>query len=117
MNNVFRKYVVPLLVLILGGFIIRLQYDLLAASIANPLVIITQALIMFGFGISISTSKRRRNESWLKKIIISFFLMFFIFWDLGYIVLPQLKAFFNFLGFSGFVVHCFYVYLGASFFD
>ncbi len=117
MNHVFRKYIYPLLILILGGLLIRLESEFLSASLSNDLVIITQALVMFGFGISLNYSKRKRNESWLTKICISFLLVFFILWDLGYVVLPQLKAFFNILGFYGFVVHCFYVYLGYSFFD
>lgn len=105
------------MILILGGLLVRLEASFLSGSIANTLVIITRALVMFGFGISLNTAKRRRNESWLKKIFVSFFLIFFIFWDLGYVVLPQLKVFFNFLGIEGFVLNCFYVYLGASFFD
>lgn len=116
-STFFRRYGLPLIILVLGGFLVRLETTFLSGSFENTIVIITRALVMFGFGISLDRGKRKRNESWLKKIFISFFLIFFIFWDLGYVVLPQLKCFFNFLGIEGFVLHCFYVYLGASFFD
>ena len=117
MSTFFRRYGLPLIILILGGFLVRLEATYLIGSLQTTLVICTRALVMFGFGISLYQHRRRRNESWLKKIFISFFLIFFIFWEMGYVVLPQLKAFFDFLGIYGFVLYCFYVYLGYSFFD
>ena len=113
----FRRYVLPLVILILGGFLVRLEVTFLSGNIEHVLVTLTRALVMFGFGISLYQHRRKRNESWLKKIFISFFLIFFIFWEMGYVVLPQLKSFFNFLGIEGFVLYCFYIYLGYSFFD
>lgn len=117
MSNTWRKYGVPILVMIVGGILVKVESEIFSSNFANTLIIITKALVMFAFGISLSLSKRKRNESWLKKIIISFFLLFFIFWDLGYIVVPALKSFFNLIGISGFVIHLFYVYLGYAFFD
>lgn len=117
MSYFFRRYMLPLMILILGGFLVRLEYTFLSGSFETTIVILTRALVMFAFGISLYQHKRRKNESWLKKIFISFFLIFFIFWEMGYVVLPQLKSFFNFLGIEGFVLYCFYVYLGYSFFD
>ena len=43
--------------------------------------------------------------------------MFFLLWALGYIVFPQLKSIFNFLGIQGFVIYMVYVYCGWAFFD
>ncbi len=117
MSSVFRRYILPLLVLMLGALLIRIEYVLFSGSIENTLVIVTQALVMFGFGITLNAFRKRKNEGWILKIIISFLLLFFIFWDLGIIVFPELKSFFETIGFTGFVVHCFYVYLGYSFFD
>ena len=39
----------------------------------------------------------------------------FLLWDLGYIVFPQLKSIFNFLGIQGFVIYMVYVYCGWAF--
>ena len=44
-------------------------------------------------------------------------MLFFVFWDCGYIVLPQLKQAFDFIGISGFVIYMFYVFCGYTFFD
>ena len=117
MSTFFRRYGVPLIIILLGGFLVRLEYTIFSGNLESTLVILTRSLTMFGFGISLYHFKKRRNESWLKKIFISFFLLFFIFWEMGYVVLPQLKSFFNMLGIEGFVLYCFYVYLGYSFFD
>ena len=117
MSNFTRRYMVPLAVMILGGILVQLEEKFLGGSFKQTIIMMTRALVLFAFGISLSTAKRKRNESWLKKVLISFLLLFFIFWDLGYIVFPQLKFFFDFIGIEGFVITCFYIYLGASFFD
>ena len=117
MSTFFRRYGLPLILLLLGGFLVRLEASFLTRDLKTTAVILTRALVMFGFGISLYHARKRRNESWLKKIFISFLLLFFIFWEMGAVVFPQLKAFFDFLGIEGFVLFCFYVYLGYSFFD
>ena len=55
-------------------------------------------------------AQRKRSNAWVKKLIIAFLFLFFVFWDCGYIVLPQLKQAFDFIGISGFVIYMFYVF-------
>ncbi len=117
MHNFTKRYLIPFVIIVIGGFLVRLESTYITGFIGNTIVIITKALVLFAFGISLTPIRRRRDESWLKKVFISFFLVFFIFWDLGYVVLPQLKSVFDFLGVYGFVLTCFYIYLGYSFFD
>ena len=106
-----RRYGIPFLIMIVSGLIVRLF------QLRSVLVTIAIAVSLFAFGLSLHIHKKRRDESWFKKLVISFFLMFFLLWDLGYIVFPQLKSIFNFLGIQGFVIYMVYVYCGWAFFD
>ncbi len=117
MSTFMKRYGFPFLVMIISGLLVRFEGLFLTGSLKNTIVIITIAICLFAFGISVNISKRKRNETWLKKIFISFFLIFFIFWDLGYVVIPQLKNVFEFIGIDGFVINMLYIYLGFIFFD
>ena len=112
-----RRYGILFLIMIVSGLIVRLFNLYLPVSIRSTLVTIAIAVSLFAFGLSLHIHKKRRDESWFKKLVISFFLMFFLLWDLGYIVFPQLKSIFNFLGIQGFVIYMVYVYCGWAFFD
>ena len=112
-----RRYGIPFLIMIVSGLIVRLFNLYLPVSIRSTLVTIAIAVSLFAFGLSLHIHKKRRDESWFKKLVISFFLMFFLLWDLGYIVFPQLKSIFNCLGIQGFVIYMVYVYCGWAFFD
>lgn len=115
--NFYRRYGLPFLIMIVGGLIVRLFNNYLPGAVRSVLVTIAVAVILFAFGLSLNIHKKRRDESWFKKLVISFFLIFFLLWDLGYIVFPQLKSVFNFLGIQGFVIYMVYVYCGWAFFD
>lgn len=117
MTNFWYRYGFPFVIMIVSGLLVRLERTFLSGNFETTVITVTAAVCMFAFGISLNRHKRRRNESWLKKIFISFFLIFFIFWDLGVFVIPSLKSFFELIGISGFVIYLFYVYLGYCFFD
>ena len=57
------------------------------------------------------------NKLTMMRIIMIPLFLFFLLWDLGYIVFPQLKTVFDFLGIQGFVIAMVYVYCGWAFFD
>ena len=44
-------------------------------------------------------------------------MIFFLVWELGYIMIPELKNAFDLVGISGAVVYLVYIYCGWSFFD
>ena len=117
MTNFWYRYGFPFVIMILSGLLVRLERLIFSGNTESVVVSVTAALCMFAFGISINRHRRKRNESWLKKIVISFLLVFLMFWDLGVVMIPALKNFFELLGISGFVLSMFYVYLGYSFFD
>ena len=117
MSTFMKNYGFPFLVMVISGFIVKVLGVFLSGSFKDTAIIIAVAISLFAFGISLNTKKRKRNETWIKKIFISFILIFFIFWDLGYFVIPQLRNAFEFIGISGFVINMLYIYLGFVFFD
>lgn len=112
-----KKYGMPVLVALVGALLVRLVDAYLSFPGVNDLVTILRVMVLFGFGLTLNQHGRRRNESWVKKLVIAFVVFFFVCWELGYIVFPELKAAFNFLGIYGFVVNMVYVYCGWCFFD
>ncbi|MEF9968235.1 MAG: hypothetical protein RR766_06930 [Longicatena sp.] len=96
--------------MIIGGLIIRF----INPFVSNDIITILVAATCFAFGISLHFGKR--SNGWIQKFVVAIFFIFFIFWDLGYVVLPQLKYFFDVIGINGFVIRLFYVFCGWSFF-
>ena len=115
--NFYRRYGLPVLIMVISGLLVRLFNTYLPGSIRSLIVTITMPVALFAFGMALHVHKKRRDESWFKKLVICFVLLFFLLWDLGYIVFPQLKAVFDFLGIQGFVIAMVYVYCGWAFFD
>lgn len=110
MNNFWNNVGYPLCIMILGGLVVRYL---------NPYVpteVITILIATTCFALGVSMHQRKRSKGWVQKFVIAFFFLFFVFWDLGYIVLPELKNAFNFIGINGFVIKLFYVFCGWSFF-
>ena len=113
----FRKYFLPLAIILILAVGLRWLDPLLNGELGNALIIVLRAVLLFGFGLSLNISKKRRYETWLRKVIISFVFIFFLVWDLGYIMIPELKRFFDYLGLTGYIVYLIYIYCGWSFFD
>lgn len=113
----FKRYGLPMLIMIVLGIGINILQSFLHGEIGNIIIKITICALLFSFGLVLNNRKRSRNESWFKKIVISFFLIFFLVWDLGYIMIPQLKSFFNLLGINGLIIYLVYICCGWSFFD
>lgn len=110
MNNFWRNVGYPLCIMIIGGLLVRF----LNPYVPNEVIIILVAVTCFAVGVSLHYGKK--SNGWIQKFVIAFFFLFFIFWDLGYIVLPELKNIFDLVGIQGFVIHLFYVFCGWSFF-
>ena len=117
MAKFWYRYGFPLVILIVTGLLVRLEQIFLSSQVESTLCSITLVLGAFAFGISLNRNRRRRNESWLKKIAISFLLVYFLLMDLGIGLLPSVSDFFTMIGISGSILRLFIVYLGYSFFD
>lgn len=113
----YKKYFLPIAILLCLSLGLRWLAPLLSGDIGEMFIIILRAGLLFAFGLSLNVSKRRRYETWIRKVIISFVMIFFLVWELGLIMIPELKNIFDTLGFSGYIVYLIYIYCGWSFFD
>jgi len=116
MNNFSKRFAVPLGILVFGGWSIRILQSILQGEDEKFMVAIVIAMVCFAFGISLNPF-RKKKQTWLKKVIVSFVLLFFLLWNLGYLVLPQLKIIMNLLAIEGFIIYLIYVFCGWTFFD
>ena len=101
MAKFWYRYGFPLVVLIVTGLLVRLQQIFLSGQLESTLCSMTLVLGAFAFGISLNRNRRRRNESWLKKIVISFLLVYFLLMELGIGLIPAISEFFTTIGISG----------------
>ncbi len=113
----YRKYFLPLGIMLLLSIGVRWLDPLLNGTLGESIIIILRACLLFAFGLSLNIGKRRKYETWVRKELISFVMLFFLVWDLGYIMIPELKTIFNYLGLYGYIVYLIYIYCGWSFFD
>ena len=115
--DMYRKYFLPIAVLLGLSLGVRWLDPLLNGTLGEAIIIILRAVLLFCFGLSLNIAKRKRYETWVRKVLISFVFIFFLVWDLGYIMIPELKTVFNYLGLNGYIVYLIYIYCGWSFFD
>ncbi len=109
------KYLTPVLVIVIGGWLVRLENMFLHGSAQHLLSVCTLAFALFGFGISLQT--RRNNKTWVKKLIVSFVFLFFLLLDLGYLNLPLVSGILYYLAADGIFYKLIYVLCGWLFFD
>ena len=115
--DMYRKYFLPIAVLLGLSLGVRWLDPLLNGTLGEAIIIILRAVLLFCFGLSLNIAKRKRYETWVRKVLISFVFIFFLVWDLGYIMIPELKTVFNYLCLYGYIVYLIYIYCGWSFFD
>lgn len=107
----------PIAVMLLMSIGLRWLSVVLTGELGNAIIILLRSLLLFWYGLTLNNSHKRRNETWLRKVIISFVFIFFLVWDLGYIMIPELKNFFDNIGLYGYIVYLIYIYCGWAFFD
>ena len=113
----YKKYLLPLALILCLALGLRWLEPLLDGRLGEMIIIILRACLLFGFGLSLNCGKRKRYETWVRKVIISFIFIFFLVWDLGLVMIPELRAVFSSIGISGYIIYLIYIYCGWSFFD
>lgn len=112
MNKFFYKYLIALLIIIVGSWTIVIIEDLIGK---NDLILLVRALLLFAFGISLQT--KRRYKTWIKKLIIAFIFSYLVFYQLGYFQFTFVNKVFSLLAFDRVAFILLYIYLGWLFFD
>ncbi|MBR5796345.1 MAG: hypothetical protein IKY26_09395 [Erysipelotrichaceae bacterium] len=112
-----KKYGLPLLIIIVGSFLVQLISNFLNFTGANEICTVLRVMVVFSFGLSLCQKKRRNQNNWVKKLVIAFFVFFLMCWEMGYFVFPGIKSILNFLNLTSFGYNLLYVYCGWAFFD
>ena len=112
-----KKYGLPLLIIIVGSFLTQLANRFLNFTGAYEICTVLRVMVVFAFGMSLCQRKRRNQNTWVKKLIIAFFVFFLMCWEMGYFVFPGIKGIVNFLGLASFGFDLLYIYCGWAFFD
>lgn len=111
-----RKYGIPLLVIIIGGWLTRLEAQYLTGDVEDFMVAMTRAFTLFGFGISIQP--HHKKSTWVKKLIVSFVFIFLLLWEMGFVRIGFFDIIFDlFCVEVKFVLYLYYIFLGWLFFD
>ena len=77
MKDFYHRYALPCIIMIVSSLLVRLIRTYIQGAFKTELVAIVIALCLFCFGLSLNIKKRSRYESWLKKVLLSFILLFF----------------------------------------
>ena len=112
-----KKKLLPLAVILLTALSLRWLTLPLSGQAAFLALTLLRCVLLFCFGLVLNNGRRKRSETWPRKVIISLVMVFFLVWELGYITLPQLKNSFSLIGISETVIGLIYIYCGWSFFD
>ncbi len=112
-----KKYLMPILTVIIGGLVIHLFATYLNFPGVETFLVLLRAAVYFFFGVTMSWIKHGRQYTWLRKVIITIIVFFIIAWQLDYVVFPQLASVFTFLGLTDFGFSLVYIYCGWAFFD
>ncbi len=113
----FKKYFIPLLLILCLSFLVPLLETYLYGELFRVLFIIIRASILFALGVNFNYHHRSKNQSWFKKVVISFLVVFFVLSQIGVIFVSGLNEFFNIIGFNGYIIYFLYIYFGWGFFD
>jgi len=115
MNKFFTKYGLPLLIIIVGGWLIKLTDIFVANSAKGIVMVIITAIFLFAFGMSLQP--KRRYKTWLKKLIIAFVFSYLILFNLGYFHWSLVVKIFDILAINQLADYLIYIFLGWLFFD
>jgi len=106
---------VPLAVIILGGWIVRFTDLFLKGSFFDTVATLLIVATLFYFGIRLNPNKKR-NDAWFKKMVISLVLVLIASIRLGYVLHPSLPDMLYWFALDGFAQSALIVYLGWQFF-
>ncbi len=111
----FTTTIKPLIVLILSYVMYQISDWLFNAQPYTMLVAIITLTMYFSLGLALHTNKRK-NQDWIKKVLISLLLIIIVFDRLG-IVQIQVLSISRLINDYPSIINAFVVYLGWLFFE
>ncbi|MFI3284685.1 MAG: hypothetical protein R3Y57_06345 [Erysipelotrichaceae bacterium] len=114
----FRRIGLPLLLIIVIALFQKWIGPLTSDAIGYFLYVVINACLLFSLGLSLNTYKKTRGQQWLGKVLVSMLLIFFIFYQLNWLVVVDgLSDFFAFIGLTNFIIYLVYIFCGWIFFS
>ncbi len=110
-----KKYLTPLAVLFVSDWLVVLENKLLNGSVCTLFRTLSIAFALFALGVSLQS--RRKNKTWVKKLIVSFVFLFLMLYDIGVLKITIIEQVFSIAAIQQFSLYALYVYLGWMFFD
>ncbi len=115
MNSKTFNNLVPLFVIILGGWFVRFSEVFTKGSFFDTVTTLLIIATLFYFGIRMNLNKKR-NDAWFKKLVISLVLALLVMLRLGVVVHELVPDILYWFALDGFTQNILIVYLGWQFF-
>ncbi|NLY62532.1 MAG: hypothetical protein GX074_01540 [Erysipelothrix sp.] len=115
MNNLTRRYLIPLGILVLGSFLINFLAATLPNLINANIYYLLVMLMLFSFGIALNFKGGKLKNYSLRHIIIVIFVILLYLFDTQIINVPLYKWFLSFVVGDAIIIKIFYIYFGWLF--
>ncbi len=115
MNSRTFSLFVPLSIIVLGGWIVRLLDVYTKGSFFDTVIQVLIIAILFYFGMRLNLNKKR-NDAWFKKLIISVVLVLIVLVRINVSLPAFVLSTLYWLALDGFAQSALIVYLGWQFF-
>lgn len=116
MDKLWKKYGLPLLIVIAGTLLWQLGRTLKLSAIAQEMI---YTATLFSFGVSLRSVQKKRSSGWVGKLIICVVLTLFVLHRLAVFNLHGIVPFLALAGLTNqtIAVPLIYVWCGYLFFD
>lgn len=115
MNNIIRRYVRPIGILLLGNFLITLLLKFVPSFIDKNMYNLLLVVLLFAFGFSLNNMQQRLNSFNWRHIIIILILVFMYLYDNNILHLGIFDYLKEYLIVDQVLIKILYVYLGWLF--
>lgn len=115
MNNIVRRYVRPIGILVVGNFLITLLLKLMPSIIDKNMYNLLLVVLLFAFGFSLNNMQQRLNNFSWRHIVIILLLVFMYLYDNNILQLGFFDYLQEYLFYDQVITKILYVYLGWLF--
>lgn len=115
MNSRTFNLLVPLSVIVLGGWLVRFVDVYTKGSFFDTIIQLLMIAVLFYFGMRLNITKKR-NDAWFKKLVIALVLAVIVMIRIHTSIPAIVPNIFYWLALDGFTQSALIVYLGWQFF-
>ncbi len=115
MDKIFRRYIIPLGILLLGSFLINFLTNLIPGVITSTVYNFLIVAMLFAFGFSLNNRRSNLKSFFWRHIIIILLLVFMYLYDANILHIKIFDTFRSYIVADDIIIKVFYVYLGWLF--